>query len=588
MSTKTPTTYHLARDGFISAALGLLLIAAVHFIAQTETARQAQDLRARVTETVAALRTALEAEINANVFLANGLAAHVIAVPDLQDQRIMAALRTLHRLGQHVRNVGIAPDNRISHIYPLEGNEAAIGLYYPDVPAQWPSVRRAIESRETVLAGPVALVQGGNGLISRTPVFRDDGSYWGILSLVLDADSLFGAVGLAAGGRDLRVSMKGRDGMGEEGDMILGDPALFSGDAVRVPVAVPGGRWLLAAAPVGGWASGSALVLGIEIAAMLVSVGLAGLLFLFLRERVHLEASERRTRAFLETTRDGVIVIGEDGLIREFNAGAGAILGYLPSEVIGTSVNGLMFPDTARHHDGYVRSAKSEAVRAMGGRRDVTARKRNGDEVPVEITVSEAVYGGERLHVGVLRDITDRKALEAKLRRQADTDGLTDLLNRRASMDAAQGAFDLAQRHNRPLALLLLDADQFKRVNDTHGHPAGDAVLVALAGIMSECLRRSDRLGRIGGEEFAILLPETDEAGAITFAERLLAKIRAARVDIGGETPLSFTVSIGIAMISADMPDHEALVQSADQALYAAKAGGRDRWALNRSEATQD
>jgi diguanylate cyclase (GGDEF)-like protein/PAS domain S-box-containing protein len=580
MSAHRQTSHHLVRDALISGAVGLFLVAAVLFVAMTEQARGVQDLRGRVTETVAALRTALEAEINANVFLANGLAAHVIAVPDLQDQRITAALRTLSRLGQHVRNVGIAPDNRISHIYPLEGNEAAIGLYYPDVPAQWPSVRRAIESGDTVLAGPVALVQGGNGLISRTPVFLDDGRYWGILSLVLDADSLFGAVGLAARGGDIRFAMKGRDGLCADGAMILGDPGLFDGDAVMVPVSVPGGRWLLAAAPVAGWSAGNGLVLGIMMAAPAVGAGLAGLLFLFLRKRVHLEASERRARAFLDTTRDGVIVIGDDGLIRDFNAGAGAMLGYRPSEVIGTSINRLMFPDIARSHDGYVRSARTETARSMGGRRDILARHRDGHGVPVEIMVSETQYGGERLHFGVLRDITDRKALEQKLRRQADTDGLTGLLNRRAFMVEAERTFDVARRHGRPLGLLLVDADHFKRINDTYGHPAGDAVLVALAGIMTACLRHTDRLGRIGGEEFAVLLPETDEAGAIAFAERLLSDTRAARVEIDTDAALSVTVSVGVAVIAAATQSHEALVHEADTALYAAKSGGRDRWAL--------
>jgi diguanylate cyclase (GGDEF)-like protein/PAS domain S-box-containing protein len=587
-ATKRHLPHRLIRHALFSVGLGGILVAAVHFVAMTERSRLAQDLRARVTETVAAQRTALEAEINTNVFLANGLAAHVIAVPELEDQSVTAALRTLYRLGQHVRNVGIAPDNRITHIYPLEGNEAAIGLNYPDVATQWPSVRRAIESEETILAGPVALVQGGNGLISRTPVFLDNGGYWGILSLVLDADSLFRAVGLTPVGGDIRFALKGRDGRGADGDMILGDPDLFTEDAVRVSVAVPGGQWLLAAAPVEGWSAGGSLVLGIEIVALAVAVGLTGLLFLFLRKKVALEASERRTRAFLDTTQDGVIVIGEDGVIREFNAGAGIMLGHRPSEVIGTSVTGLMLPDVAKQHDQYVRGAASETKRFMGGRRDIIARHKDGRTVPVEIMVSETVYGGERLHVGILRDITDRKALEAELRQQADTDGLTGLLNRRAFMVATEKAFDLARRHGRPLALLLLDADHFKRVNDTHGHPAGDAVLVELSRIATACLRRSDRLGRIGGEEFAVLLPETDEAGTIAFAERLLSDIRAARVDIGGEAPLTFTVSIGIALLTPEMESHEALVQSADQALYAAKSGGRNRWALHRSEATPD
>ncbi|SDE74426.1 diguanylate cyclase [Rhodospira trueperi] len=581
MSWSGPRLNHYrVRDALTSVGLFLALFAVVHFVAWTEQSRAVQDLRARITETVAALRTHLEAELNANVFLANGLAAHVIAVPDPEDQTIETALRTLYRLGNHIRNVGIAPGNRLTHVYPLEGNEAAIGLYYPDLPDQWPAVRRAMETQSPVLAGPVALQQGGSGLISRTPVVLDDDAYWGIVSLVLDAESLFKTVGLAPLRDGVRYALKGRDGKGEDGAMILGAPEVFDSDPVKVSVPVPGGQWVLAAVPVNGWTAGGSLVFRIYLIGLALGAGLAILTYLFLRKRVLLEVSEHRARAFLETTRDGVIVIGDDGIIREFNSGAGEMLGYSPPEVIGASVNRLMFPGTAETHDRYMGNAKIEAARTMGWRRDVIGRRKDGAAVPIEVMVSETEYGGERLHVGVLRDITDRKALEDQLRKQADTDGLTGLLNRRAFMSKVGTAFDLARRHDRPLALLLLDADHFKRVNDTHGHPAGDAVLVDLARIGTACLRSTDHLGRVGGEEFAILLPETDRDGAITFAERLLADIRAARVDIGGEAPLSYTVSIGIALISAETDSHETLVQRADQALYAAKSQGRDRWAM--------
>lgn len=577
-------SHHLLRDISIALGLYLVLFAVVHFVAVTERSRQAQEFKAGVIETLAALRTALEAELNANVFLANGLAAHVIAVPELEDQIVDKALRSLYRHGSHVRNVGIAPGNRITHLYPLEGNEAAIGLYYPDIPDQWTLVRRAIESRSTVLDGPVELVQGGSGLISRTPVFRQDGSYWGIVSMVFDTESLFGAVGLAPLRDGIRYALRGTDAEGANGAMILGSPALFEQQAARATVAIPGGQWILAAMPIGGWEAGSDLVLGIELAALLLSAGLSMLSFLVLRSRVELQASEHRARAFLETTRDGVIVIDDDGVIREFNSGAEAIFGYRRCELVGTSVNRLMFSDDAARHDGYLRSARAHGSAAMGSRRDLIARHKNGSAVPVEINVSETSDGAERLHIGVLRDITERKALEDQLRRQATTDCLTGVLNRRAFLEALERADDLARRHGRPLALLLLDADHFKRVNDTYGHAAGDAVLRELARIGNACLRASDRLGRIGGEEFAFLLQETDAPGAVAFAERLLAAIRATRVDIGREVPLSFTVSIGVALSNSGMKSHQTLLQCADQALYAAKSGGRDQWASYGSD----
>jgi diguanylate cyclase (GGDEF)-like protein/PAS domain S-box-containing protein len=580
MAVRPPKfSQHLFRDAFLSLGIFLLLSAAVHFVLMTERSRHNQALRANITEKVAFLRTALEAELNTNVFLANGLAAHVIAVPELEDQTITTALRTLYRLGKHIRNVGVAPNNRITHVYPLEGNEAAIGLDFTDHPSQWNDVKRAMESRETVLAGPIELVQGGSGLISRTPVFKEDGTYWGMINIVLDSSSVLDAVKLAPERDGIHYAIMARQGSDTENALILGTPELFTEDRVQMPISVPGGQWVLAARPVAGWQRGAGLAFGIELVALVLNTGLSILFFLFLRKRAALAASEHRTRAFLETTRDGVVVIDDRGLIREFNAAAETMFGYQTREVIGTSINRLMFSDVAEKHDAYLRSSQAHGSDVMGGRRDVIARRKDGTAVPVEINVSNTIFGGERLHVGVLRDITKRKELEEQLRLQANTDFLTGTMNRRAFMEALQHAFELARRHDRALALLLLDADHFKRVNDTHGHPVGDMVLLELARIGTSRLRAADRMGRVGGEEFAFLLPETDATGAITFAERLLSAIRAARVDIGGKVSLSFTVSIGIAVKTLDIRDHETLLRCADQALYAAKKGGRNRWA---------
>ena len=568
----------LVRTALAALVLFAVLLTATVLVAGMDRSREVQALRSRVTETLASLRVGLEAELNANVYLANGLAANVIAMPE----SIESAMRIVHDLGRHVRNVGVAPDNRLSHVYPLEGNESAIGLHYPDHPKQWPSAKRAIESGETVLAGPVPLVQGGNGLISRTPVFRADGTYWGLLSIVLDADSLFETAGLTPEKGGIGIALRGRDGTGRAGPLILGRADLFApqADAVTMAVGVPGGTWVMAAAPIGGWAVAGGMAFGFEVIGALLSAGLAVLAFLFLQKREQLKASERRARAFLSTTPDGVIVIGQDGLIREFNPGAEAMLGYGAAEVLGTPVNRLMFPENADQHDGFMQTKRTASVRSMGRRLDVVARHKSGRDVPVEIMVSETDYGGERLHVGILRDVTDRKALEHELRVQADTDGLTGLLNRRAFLAAFERAFELAIRHSRPLSLLTLDADHFKQVNDTHGHPVGDAVLVELARVATSCLRTSDRLGRIGGEEFAVLLPETDEAGAVRFAERLLDAVRAISLDIGGGQHLGVTVSIGIVSMTDAAPCPDDLLRAADQALYAAKAGGRNRWAM--------
>ena len=176
----------------------------------------------------------------------------------------------------------------------------------------------------------------------------------------------------------------------------------------------------------------------------------------------------------------------------------------------------------------------------------------------------------------VMNDITERKALEGELRRLANTDMLTGIANRRSFMESLRREIMRARRYGRPLSLLMLDVDHFKRINDTHGHPCGDEVLKKLAVTVRETLRDSDLFGRIGGEEFAVALPETPLAGALQNAERVRAEVGRAVVSFGGRE-IRFAVSIGAAALADGGEDMEGLFSRVDAALYRAKEGGRNR-----------
>ncbi len=165
----------------------------------------------------------------------------------------------------------------------------------------------------------------------------------------------------------------------------------------------------------------------------------------------------------------------------------------------------------------------------------------------------------------------------ASLQELARKDPLTGLLNRRALFEDAAGELARAQRYRTPLALLMIDIDQFKSVNDDHGHPVGDHLLREIGRRLQAELRTSDLLGRIGGEEFAVLLVQTPRAEALQIAERLRRAVAATAVESAG-TPIARTASIGVAA-APDLPGCiEDLVRDADRALYRAKQSGRDRF----------
>jgi diguanylate cyclase (GGDEF)-like protein len=163
----------------------------------------------------------------------------------------------------------------------------------------------------------------------------------------------------------------------------------------------------------------------------------------------------------------------------------------------------------------------------------------------------------------------------ASLRKLAETDPLTNLLNRRAFMDAAADAMRYYQRYGRAIATLVVDIDHFKRVNDVHGHAAGDAVIRRIGELIAQTLRETDKVARFGGEEFVVLLREVSEHDAHELAERIRLVIAESRIPFDGKE-LGVTVSIGCAAITAHDRDIEELIERADRALYAAKGAGRN------------
>ena len=184
-------------------------------------------------------------------------------------------------------------------------------------------------------------------------------------------------------------------------------------------------------------------------------------------------------------------------------------------------------------------------------------------------TLGFVMLNSERLEV-------ELKSAQVELQRLAETDFLTGIANNRRFFEAGEREIQRARRYGHPLAALMLDLDHFKKVNDTYGHAAGDKVLVEMTATVRNLLRDIDVFGRLGGEEFAILLPETDLAGGRATAERLRAAIAETAIDAGNRL-LRTTISIGVTLLSPEDNGMDALLKRADDAMYEAKRNGRNR-----------
>lgn len=239
-----------------------------------------------------------------------------------------------------------------------------------------------------------------------------------------------------------------------------------------------------------------------------------------------------------------------------------ALTGYRREEMIGrTSIEvGLVEFDEAR------RESTRRADEGSGGVYETRLRRKDGELRWIQYT--QQLLGRDFV-LSIIRDITERKALEDELRLLADTDALTGIFNRRRFEQEAERQIRESRRFGDPVTLVVLDLDDFKAINDRHGHQTGDAVLCAVAQALRQAVRETDVIGRIGGDEFAALLTRSTPAGAERVIVDLLAALGTGAPEILGDAPLR--ASIGAATASGPGLDYDALLSTADRDMYARK-----------------
>lgn len=271
---------------------------------------------------------------------------------------------------------------------------------------------------------------------------------------------------------------------------------------------------------------------------------------------------------------DAIVMIDHQDRVTFWNAAAEKLFGYTREDILGQLLHPLLMPANLKERQA---AAFSHFVATGKGAlcdktTELSARHRDGREFSIDLSLSAVQIQGQWCGIGIARDITLRKEAEAALQLLADTDTLTRLPNRRKFDAALSAEVSRAQRHATPLTFIMLDIDHFKAVNDTWGHPAGDAVLVELSRLVSTHIRPHDIFARWGGEEFAILAPHSDATATMHFANKLRALIAEHEFPSVGH----LTISLGL---STYQPEEgiETLVARADKALYTAKAGGRNR-----------
>lgn len=451
MQTKEPTspsTRHrlmawLSRRGHALAGLvafAVVLATAEHIVTLEVRDWEARERVARFSF-VSNLRSHVSAEMSGALMLTAGLKSYlVVRHRNLRRAEVNAILKELAHSAPSIRNLSLAVGYRIAYVYPLLGNEKALGLDYRTLPGQWPDVMKAAQTGKPVLVGPLDLVQGGLGLIYRVPVFVN-GRYWGMLSTIFDAPTLFKSIfGRIADDRFEFAVRRAAKERPRDSDAIWGRQAFFDNASVeRHEISLPGGRWELAV----------------------------------------------RSRPTPDAGRDTLVLHA---------------LAILLAALLGWTT--------------YLALARRALLRQIA------------------------------LH-----------------------DPLTGLANRRLVEDRLGRALRRQTRSQNTVGVLLfIDLDGFKRVNDDHGHRAGDTVLRGVAVRVSQALRDTDTVGRWGGDELVVVMENADRGMVEDLTERVRRIV---------ELPITYqdtTIRVGASIGRVVFPDDGAslteLVRVADRRMY--------------------
>ncbi len=428
----------------ISASIVVIILFLV--FEHVEKQRFQEELHARTISQLSQIRAELESQINANFYLTRGLISFVATHPNLNQETFHRISKNLLRYRNSVRNIGLAPNNILTFVHPIKGNEKAIGLNYKKNKKQWPAVKKTIESKKTIVAGPVDLVQGGSAFISRTPIYIDQDEpspvekYWGLASIVIDKKRLFQAAGFYNQHLDIRVALRGVDGLGGKGGFIDGERMVFQEDPVLLDVHLPEGKWQLAAVPHGGWGKSSPLLIWIRNGGLFFTLCSGIIVFIWLqrliqaqskidgaRKKAELAAkmlleSERFLNTIIENIPNMIFVKnGKDLKFVRFNKAGEELTGYSREELVGKSDYDLFPKEQAKFFNANDRKVL-EGRKQLDIPEEVIQTRYKGERIlhTRKIPIFDADNAPEYL-LGISEDITERVASEVqkkKLERQ--------------------------------------------------------------------------------------------------------------------------------------------------------------------------
>jgi len=291
-----------------------------------------------------------------------------------------------------------------------------------------------------------------------------------------------------------------------------------------------------------------------------------------------LNVREQRLHTILNNTAEGIITFDEQGMIEGFNQSAEKLFGWVEAEVSGTSIAQLISPEAREIRDDYLEHfMRAEIQRLIGHEGELVGRHKDGSSFPMAVKISGMWLDNRQKYIALVSNISERKALMENLRKLAEHDGLTGLYNRTYFHGELERVVERVHRSEVVnCALLYIDLDHFKYVNDTLGHAAGDKLLIEVASILNRRARKSDLVARLGGDEFTVLVYDTEPALAEKVADSFRRQLADYSFSFEGQS-VTIGCSIGVAVIEPAATSSAEVMSRADLACHLAKRGGRNQ-----------
>lgn len=381
------------------------------------------------------LRSFVESELNTSLYMSLGLASHLRASDGkLSEKEMLFLLQNLLEQGKHIRNIGLAPDNVLTLIYPVQGNERVLGLDYKNLPQQWPEIKQLIEEKEPKLVGPVALFQGGEGYVYRLLLFLNDGSYWGIISTVLDLTSFNQMLLQQANSLQVQVGIREKD---QSSGALFGYSHLFSEDALVLDLNIKGADWQIAVRfmdEAAGWGLWQWRLLGASLSVVFCLM-LAWLLHSYRRSALFADAlqdNEMYSRRIMNSVVDVIVTTDLDGTIDRVNSAVGTVFGYLPIQLAGQPFSVLLAPGEA--------AVLATLAPGEGAAVELQGVRYSGEIFAMDLSRNRTEHQGKPRYVWLIRDISERKKVE-----QLKNDFVSTVSHElRTPLTAISGALGLA------------------------------------------------------------------------------------------------------------------------------------------------